>query len=175
VAAASEVKLKAAPKQTGANMTLAARAVGDRAARAIRGVVSHLSKGVALPRLEVLAVEQADEGQYTSSGEDIERGEGLARDAELADRTESYFTGAGEGMFGAKLSSTKSESLPEGKSLPQPSCERNACAATAREPRVDSRKKRVCSEGEVLPWLLAAGEEADCGDATGDGIVGLRT
>jgi len=57
VASAAEVKLKVAPKQTGANMSLAARAVGDRAAR------------VALPRLEVLAV---DEGQYTSSGEDIE-------------------------------------------------------------------------------------------------------
>jgi len=129
VASAAEVKLEVAPKHTGANMTLAARVVGDIDAR------------VALPRLEVLAVVQVDEGQYTSSGEDIERGEGLARDAELDDRTESYLTGAGEGMIGAKpgSSSTKSESPPN--SLPQPwvpSCERDACAATALEPRVES-------------------------------------
>ena len=168
MASAAEVKLKAAPKETGANMTLAARAGGARTAR------------VDLPRLEVRAV---DEGQNTSSGEEIETGEGLERDAELAGRTESYLTGAGgavprcciaerkgstpgvsirrafaqavrhlyrvasmgwkEGMFGAKPGSslTTSESFPEGESLPQPwapSGERNACAAMALEPRIES-------------------------------------
>jgi len=142
VASAAGVKLKAAPKQTGANMTLAARAVGDRRSRR--------ATRVALPRLEVLEV---DEGQCKSSGENIERGEGIERDAELGDRTESYLTGAGEGMFGTKpgSSSNKSECLPKGECLPQPwvpSCERSVCAATAREARPTSRKKRVCSESE---------------------------
>jgi hypothetical protein len=50
--------------------------------------------------------------------------------------------------------------------------EKNACAATDLAPWVEFRRKRVCSESEVLSSLLAAGEEAArCGN---DGLMDRR-
>jgi hypothetical protein len=186
--------------EAGVAMTLAARLVGGRAA--------WTPWRLALPLREVMAAEAA-ESQHTTSVEGFARGEGLAGDAELAGRTESYLPlkgsalprcwiaerkgSTGDGHAGlcnawrafaqavrhlyrvastgwteppdvsGCSSSTRRKSLPEAR-VPW---EKSACAATALESRVESPKKRVCSESGVLSGAVVAGEDEDRMDNDG--------
>lgn len=144
-------------KSTGVDVsvTLAGRLVEGRA-----------SRRVAFPLLELLV----DEGKCwdTTSVEGLDRGEGLGRDVELTGRTESYLTIA---MPRCCIAERKGSSgVSEESAFAQAVRHVYRVASTGWTEDLFIAKKRVRSEPEVLPGLLAV----DCIDESRSGGDGLR-